>query len=367
MTDLLYTDVEESLRDSVRSTLQRSLDEGLPARLADEPDTDVTALWRTLAEQLGVAGLLVPESLGGVGASAREAAVVLEELGRAVAPTPFLTSAVVATSALLSAGDETHLPRLASGEVVATLALPWTARRGAWTPVEHVVSPVAGALTADLFLVPVTDEGGVTSLRAVGRDEVELEPITSLDMTRPLARVTLTGEGAEIASGDAARAAVDAGLAAGAALLASEQLGVAQWCLETTVEYAKTRVQFARPIGSFQAIKHRLADLYLLLVGAQAAARHAAGTMADGALRGSSVAPQDAVEGRIATATAAAFCSDAAVRSAEEALQLHGGIGMTWEAAVHTRLKRAKSDQLALGTPDRHRSDLAELVDLPAC
>lgn len=360
MTDLLYTDVEESLRDSVRSTLQRSLDEGLPARLADEPDTDVTALWRTLAEQLGVAGLLVPESLGGVGASAREAAVVLEELGRAVAPTPFLTSAVVATSALLSAGDETHLPRLASGEVVATLALPWTARRGAWTPVEHVVSPVAGALTADLFLVPVTDEGGVTSLRAVGRDEVELEPITSLDMTRPLARVTLTGEGTEIASGDTARAAVDAGLAAGAALLASEQLGVAQWCLETTVEYAKTRVQFARPIGSFQAIKHRLADLYLLLVGAQAAARHAAGVLADDP-------DPAAAETCIATATAAAFCSDAAVRAAEEALQLHGGIGMTWEAAVHTRLKRAKSDQLALGTPDRHRSDLAELVDLPAC
>lgn len=360
MTDLLYTDVEESLRDSVRSTLQRSLDEGLPARLADEPDTDVTALWHTLAEQLGVAGLLVPESLGGVGASAREAAVVLEELGRAVAPTPFLTSAVVATSALLSAGDETHLPRLASGEVVATLALPWTARRGAWTPVEQVVSPVAGALTADLFLVPVTDEGGVTSLRAVGRDEVELEPITSLDMTRPLARVTLTGEGTEIASGDTARAAVDAGLAAGAALLASEQLGVAQWCLETTVEYAKTRVQFARPIGSFQAIKHRLADLYLLLVGAQAAARHAAGVLADDP-------DPAAAETRIATATAAAFCSDAAVRAAEEALQLHGGIGMTWEATVHTRLKRAKSDQLALGTPDRHRSDLAELVDLPAC
>ncbi|EKA60447.1 MULTISPECIES: acyl-CoA dehydrogenase family protein [Janibacter] len=356
MTDLLYTDVEESLRGSVRSTLQRSLDEGLPARLADEPDTDVSALWRTLAEQLGVAGLLVPESLGGVGASAREAAVVLEELGRAVAPTPFLTSAVVATTTLLSAGDETHLPRLASGEVVATLALPWTARRGAWSPVDGVVAPVAGALTADLFLVPVTDDGGETSLRALGRDDVELEPITSLDMTRPLARVTVTGQGSEIATGDAARAAVDAGLAAGAALLASEQLGLAQWSLETTVEYAKTRVQFARPIGSFQAIKHRLADLYLLLVGTQAAARQAAGVLAD---------DPHGPEAQIATATAAAYCSDAAVRATEEALQLHGGIGMTWEAPVHTRLKRAAADRLALGTPDRHRSDLAALVDLP--
>lgn len=366
MTDLLYSDVEESLRGSVRSTLQRVLDDGLAARLYDEPDTDVSGIWRALAEPLGLAGLLVPESLGGAGAGAREAAVVLEELGRAVAPVPFLTSAVVATSALLAAGDEAHLPALASGERTAALVLPWTASRGAWSPVDGVVAPVAGALDADLFLVPVTGEGGGTSLRALGRDEVDLEPITSLDMTRPLARVTVTGTGTEVASGEAAVAAVDAALAAGAALLASEQLGLAQWCLETTVDYAKTRVQFARPIGSFQAIKHRLADLYLLLVNTQAAARQAAGVLADGAaLRGSSAAPQDTVEGEIATATAQAFCSDAAVRAAEEALQLHGGIGMTWEHSVHTRLKRAKSDQLALGTPDRHRADLATLVDLP--
>ena len=366
MTDLLYSDIEESLRGSVRSTLQRVLDDDLAARLYDEPGTDVSGIWRALAEQLGLAGLLVPESLGGAGAGAREAAVVLEELGRAVAPVPVLTSAVVATSALLAAGDEAHLPALASGERTAALVLPWTASRGAWSPVDGVVAPVAGALDADLFLVPVADGAGGTSLRALGREEVDLEPITSLDMTRPLARVTVTSTGTEVASGEAAVAAVDAALAAGAALLASEQLGLAQWCLETTVDYAKTRVQFARPIGSFQAIKHRLADLYLLLVNTQAAARQAAGVLADGvALRGSCVAPRETVEAEIATATAGAFCSDAAVRAAEEALQLHGGIGMTWEHSVHTRLKRAKSDQLALGTPDRHRGDLAALVDLP--
>ena len=357
MTDLLYTDVEESLRSSVRSTLRRSLYDGLAARLYDEPDADVSSLWRALADQLGVAGLLVPESLGGVGGSAREAAVVLEELGREAAPTPFLTSAVIATSALLAAGDEQHLPRLASGERTATLVLPWTARRGAWSTVTGTTEPVAGALGADLFLAPTPGEGGRTSLRAYGRDEVDLEPITSLDMTRPLARVTTVGPGAEIATGATADVAVDTALSAGAALLASEQLGLAQWCLETTVEYAKERVQFARPIGSFQAIKHRLADLYLLLVGAQAAARQAAGSLAD----------DDAEEELwVSQAVAQAFCSDAAVRAAEEALQLHGGIGMTWEAPVHLRLKRAKSDQLALGTPDRHRSDLAALVDLPA-
>ena len=355
MTDLLYTDVEESLRSSVRSTLQRSLDDGLAARLYDEPDADTSGPWKALAGRLGLAGLLVPESLGGAGAGPREAAVVLEELGRTVAPVPFLTSAVIATTALLATGDETHLPALAAGERTAALVLPWTARRGAWAPVQGSAEPVAGASGADLLLVPTAGEGGATSLRLHERDEVDVEAITSLDMSRPLARVTVRGEGTEIASGQSAEAAVDAALAAGAALLASEQLGLAEWCLETTVEYAKDRVQFARPIGSFQAIKHRLADLYLLLVGTRAAARYAAGTLADG----------DADQ-HVAQAVAQAFCGDAAVRAAEEALQLHGGIGMTWEHTVHTRLKRTKSDQLALGTPDRHRADLAVLVDLPA-
>lgn len=353
MTGLLYTDVEDSLRASVRATLLRTVDDDLVARLADEPATDVSGIWQALAGQLGLAGLLVPEEFGGLEAGPREAAVVLEELGRAVAPVPFLTSAVIATTALVAAGDELALPELASGALTAALVLPWTERRGAWTAVDGTVEPVAGALGADLLLAPLPDEGGEISLRVYRADEVRTEPITSLDMSRPLARVTLIGEGREIATGRVARDAVDAALTAGAALLASEQLGLAQWCLETTVEYAKSRVQFARPIGSFQAIKHRLADLYLVLVNAQAAARYAAGTLAD-----------DDPDRDIAQSLAQAYCSDAAVLAAEEALQLHGGIGMTWEHPVHTHLKRAKSDQLALGTPERHRADLAQLVDL---
>lgn len=358
MTDLLYTDVEESLRDSLRSTLRRALPDDLPARVYDEPGTDVSALWQAVASDLGLAGLLVPEEHGGLGAGPREVAVVLEELGRTVAPLPYLTSAVVATTALVRVGDTESLPALADGEQVAALVLPWTARRGAWhavdpsTPVEPVAGALVGGRSADLFVVPVLRDGA-TSLRLLSRDDVEVEAITSLDMTRPLARVRATGEGREIARGVEADAAVDAALGAGQALLASEQLGLAQWCLETTVEYAKTRVQFARPIGSFQAIKHRLADLYLVVVGAQAAARYAAATLA-----------QDDPDEHVAQALAQVSCSDAAVRAAEEALQLHGGIGMTWEHPVHTRVKRAKSDQLALGTPQRHRADLAVLLDL---
>ncbi|MCD9153897.1 acyl-CoA dehydrogenase family protein [Aeromicrobium duanguangcaii] len=351
MTDLLYSDVEESLRSSVRGALKRTVDPSTVAALYDAPDTDVSPAWSALAGDLGLAGLLVPEERGGAGASAREASVVLEELGRAVAPVPFLESAVIATTALLAVDARDVLPQVASGDRRAVLVLPWSARAGAWSAGEAVTAPVAGALGADLFLVPTSVDGTV---RLVLHETADVTPLTSLDMSRPLASVAPTDEGRVLAEGEAAVAAVDAALAAGAALLASEQLGVAQWCLETTVEYAKTRIQFARPIGSFQAIKHRLADLYLEVTQAQAAARYAADTLA----------AQDP-DAPVAQAVAQSYCSDVAVHAAEEALQLHGGIGMTWEHGVHLYLKRAKSDQLALGTPAAHRADLAGLVDLP--
>jgi alkylation response protein AidB-like acyl-CoA dehydrogenase len=352
MTDLLYSDVEDSLRESVRSTIARHLAPGAVAALYDAPDTDVSALWSALGTDLGLAGLIVPEKLGGSGATAREAAVVLEELGRAVAPTPFLTSSVIAASLLLAAKDSHYLPDIADGSRTAVLVLPWSARRGTWSPVSDSVFPVAGALEADLFLVPLDGEDGL-EVRALSLDEVAVEPVTSFDMSRRLARVAPRAAGEVLMTGAGARAAVDRALAVGQALLASEQYGVAQWCLETTVDYVKTRVQFSRPIGSFQAIKHRLADLYLEVVQAQAAARYAAATVADG--------DDDQI---VAQAVAQSYCSDVAVHAAEEAVQLHGGIGMTWEHPLHVYLKRAKSDQLALGTPARHRGDLAELVGL---
>lgn len=352
MTQLLYTDVEESLRSSVRGALQRVLDHDTVAALYDAPETDVSAVWSVLAGDLGLTGLLIAEDLGGVGAGPREAAVVLEELGRAVAPVPFLESAVIATSVLSRVGDRVALERLAAGER-AVLVLPWSARAGAWTPVAgEQVAPVAGALGADLFLVPRLVDG---ALRLELHESVDITALTSLDMSRPLAAVTTRGSGRVLAQGEEAVAAVEAGLRAGAALLASEQVGLAQWCLAETVEYAKTRVQFARPIGSFQAIKHRLADLYLEVAQAQVAARHAADTLAT-----------DDPDAPVAQAVAQSYCSDVAVHAAEEALQLHGGIGMTWEHPVHLYLKRAKSDQLALGTPAAHRTDLSVLVDLPA-
>jgi alkylation response protein AidB-like acyl-CoA dehydrogenase len=205
-----------------------------------------------------------------------------------------------------------------------------------------------------VLLVPV--DGVPYGLYAVTAADASLTPVVSLDMTRQLADLTLAGvPGSRIASGPAAERAVAAALAAGAAMLAAEQLGLAERCLEITVAYLKERHQFARPIGSFQALKHRAADLWVGVTQARAAARYAAAALAAG----------DA-DAPVAIALAKAACSDIAVRAAQECLQLHGGIGFTWEHPAHLYLKRAKSSSIGFGTADRHRALLAGLVDLPA-
>jgi alkylation response protein AidB-like acyl-CoA dehydrogenase len=166
-----------------------------------------------------------------------------------------------------------------------------------------------------------------------------------------------------LAEGQAAVDAVDSALLAGAGLLASEQLGVAEWCLEETMAYLKVRRQFGRPVGSFQALKHRLADVWLEVTSLRAAARYAADRLAAHPLGPTIGSPPDD-ETVLAATVAQAYGCGAAVHAAEEAVQLHGGIGMTWEHPVHLRLKRAKADELALGTAGRHRARLARLVDL---
>lgn len=355
MTDLLYTDVETDLRSSVRGLLDRQSPSSLVMRTYDEPKVDTTALWRAVASELGLAGLLVPESLGGAGASPREVAVVQEEIGRAVAPVPFLTSSVIATSCLLDIGADEQISVLAQGDITATLAVPWSSYAGSWSPIDEVkpvVRSVAGADLANLFVVPVERDGSL-HLYAVPREQVVVDRVVSLDETRPLADLTFDLAGLKpLAGGDSVQDVVDKALRLGAVMLASEQLGVAQWCLTETVDHAKVRHQFARPIGSFQAIKHRLADVYGSLVSAEAVARHAAASFGD---------PE---ETPIAVSLAQACCSEVAVRAAEEAIQLHGGIGMTWEHPAHLYLKRAKASQIALGIPSQHRSLLAELIGI---
>jgi alkylation response protein AidB-like acyl-CoA dehydrogenase len=389
LPDLRYSDAEEQLRAVVRDLLaDRSPWPAVLARV-DAGEADDLPLWHALAADLGCAGLLIDEGHGGAGASYREAAVVAEETGRATACVPYLTSAVMATAALLGTGDADLLGGLASGRLTAALAVgfaamppapddgrsgegrgggweaggPWPVRIGA--PEERdgpgvarltgTVRGVAGALAADVLLVP----GGGVPLRLYAVDAtaagVTRAPLVSLDSTRPPADVTLDSvPGRPVATGKEAARAVAAALTAGAGMLASELFGVAEQCLGMTVTYVKERHQFARPVGSFQALKHRLADVWVAVTQARAAARYAAACLADGD-----------PDTPVAVALAKASCGDAAVLAAQECVQLHGGIGFTWEHPAHLLLKRAKSGSMALGTPDRHRAALAALVDLP--
>ncbi|GGX77849.1 acyl-CoA dehydrogenase family protein [Streptomyces minutiscleroticus] len=372
--DLLYTEEEEALRSAVRGLLaDRCAAADVLARTESDRPHD-RELWKTLADGMGLAGLLVPESAGGQGATHREAAVVLEELGRAVAPVPYLSSAVVATETLLACeGEEAAglLAQLASGRAVGVLAVPLaTAPGAAPRTVRHEDGALTGELTgvadaaaADVLLVPAGDG----ALYAVDAADAVITPQVSLDLTRPVATVTFEGARARRLTPDAA-GAVRRGLRAGAGLLASEQLGLADWCLTETVRHLKERKQFNRPVGGFQALKHRLAQLWLETVHLRAAARNAADALASSTL---SAPPEqggtpvgDGAD--VAVAVAQAYAAPVAVRAAEEALQLHGGIGMTWEHPVHLYLKRAKADSLAYGTAGRHREALAELVALPA-
>jgi alkylation response protein AidB-like acyl-CoA dehydrogenase len=275
--------------------------------------------------------------------------------------------------ALLGPGDEL-LTALASGRLTAALAagfaqMPpgsaerWPVRIGApeagdvpgIARLSGTVREVAGALAAEVLLVP--GDGVPFGLYAVGAAGagVSRAPVVCLDATRPLADVTLDrAPGRLVASGPEAAAALAAALTAGAAMLASEQLGVAERCLDMTIAYVKERHQFARPVGSFQAVKHRLADVWVAVTQARAAARYAAACLAE-----------DDPDAPVAVALAKATCGEVAVLAAQECVQLHGGIGFTWEHPAHVLLKRAKSGSLAHGTPDRHRAALAALVDLP--
>ncbi|WP_155373368.1 acyl-CoA dehydrogenase family protein [Catellatospora vulcania] len=398
--DLRYTDEQEQLRDSVRAMLADHAPWARVLKVAESPEPDDADLWRLLSVETGLAALAVPEHLGGAGATLAETAVVLEELGRAAAPVPYLGTAVAA-QLLLHLGESELLRELAGGEVIA-LALPFdvgpagsvpptgssaVSARGATAGARSAVfgsapgsgsspesrlrlpsvevstaadgspllngtvSSIADALRARVLLVPA---GG--ALFAVEADAAGLTrtPVVSLDETRPLCDISMWNAPARLlAAGDRAASTLDAALVAGAALLASEQLGLAQWCLDTTVAHLKTRYQFGRPVGSFQALKHRLADLWVELVQARAVARHAAACAAQG--------DPDA---RLAAALAQAHCGPVALRAAEECVQMHGGIGFTWEHPAHLYLKRAKSTAVAYGTAAHHRATLATLTDL---
>ncbi len=393
--DLLYSDSERDLSAALRDILSaRSSADAVRARI-EQPETCDMALWKELSADIGIGGLLVPESLGGAGASYRELTAAAEELGAFVAPVPYLGSAAVATAVALSAATAGAaregsaklgagiaadlLRRLAEGTLTAALAVEVSLAPGARFPanvrlsgprpgdaaagvtrLRGTITAVQDALPAGVLLVPAEGVPNGLYLVEATAPGVHRAPVTSLDMTRQLCDITLDDAPArQIAVGPDAASAVEAGLRAGAVVLAAEQVGLAQRCLDMTVAYAKERRQFARQIGSFQGLKHRLADLWAAIAQARAASRYAAACLsrADAAAL---------AETRVATALAKSACSDVAVTAAQECVQMHGGIGFTWEHPAHLYLKRAKAASVAFGTPGAHRAALADLVNLPA-
>lgn len=361
LPSLLYSDVEDGLRDAVRGLVTaRSPIEAVLARTDDKDPFGLPPqrVWRALAAEIGAAGLVVPEAYGGAGASWREVAVVLEELGRGVVDVPFLTSAVVATALAQRLDAGSLLAGLASGATIAAVVVPWggplalpgTLRTDQVT-VSGTVAGVAGAAEATHLIVVVDDRALLVDAGAA-----VITPVLSLDMTRRVADVEFRSTPVTVLA-DGARDALSHAADIGAALLASEQLGIAERALGMTVEYLRQRRQFGRVVGSYQALKHRLADLWTEVAQARAVARYAAAIAAaeDGPL---------AADLPIAGALAQAVCGRVAVHAAQECVQLHGGIGFAWEHPAHLYLKRARADALALGTPSWHRHRLAGLADL---
>lgn len=359
-SSLLDSELDTELRSTVETLMQRVCDCRRLVAMSDGDRSVATELWDKIRFELGLSSILIPEENGGVGLSLREAAVIMEVLGQYVASTPFLTSSIVATTLLLSAKSE-MIGELASGRVTAALAVPLSTAPMAEIPCFSIdadgrvigsASSVAGAIEADVLIAPVKIDNRI-ALYSVSTSSVSVVPRVSLDMTRQVADVICRDAEGVLVLADA-ESALRRSLIAGAVVLSSEQVGIARWCLESTVSYLKERRQFGQALGNFQALKHRLADLYVGVENASAAARFAAVSLAD-----------DNPESEIAAGVAQAFCSDLAVLAGEEAVQLHAGMGMTWEHPAHLYLKRAKADQIAFGTAGDYRTWLSDLINLP--
>jgi alkylation response protein AidB-like acyl-CoA dehydrogenase len=358
-----FSEEQEALRTSVRAFLEQKSPEAEVRRLMETDEGYDPAVWAQMANQLGLQGLAVPEELGGSGYTFRELAIVLEEMGRALLPAPFLSTAVLATGALLHSGDDGAmkelLPGLASGASIATLAVTedsgrWdadgvalTATRGAdGHALSGAKSFVLDGLIADVILAVARTDAGI-SLFAVAGDAPGLlrSSLFTMDQTRKLARLTFDRTPARLIGTDGGGwTAVERALELGAVALASEQVGGAQRCLELSVDYAKNRIQFGRPIGSFQAVKHKCADMLVHVELAKSAASYAAWCAAE----------RDP-DLPVAAAMAKSYCSEAFFDVAAETIQVHGGIGFTWEHPAHLYFKRAKSSELYLGDPRHHR------------
>ena len=367
-----FTEEQEELRKTVRAFLEaKSAETAVREQMETDSGYD-TAVWSQMGEQLGLQGLAIPEEFGGSGYTFVELGIVLEEQGRALLCAPFFSTVVLAANTLLHSGDDAakaaHLPGIASGETIATLAFTepsgkWdesgitteaTASGDGWT-LNGVKSFVLDGHIASLIIVAARTAKGV-SLFTVAGDAAGLTrtSLSTMDQTRKQAKLEFAGTPATLLGTEGEGWAVLSTVLDLAAVgLAAEQVGGAQKVLEQAVEYAKVRVQFGRPIGSFQAIKHKCADMLLEVESAKSAAYYGLWCAAEQNDELPSVA-----------SLAKAYCSEAYFHATAENIQIHGGIGFTWEHPAHLYFKRAKSSELLFGDPTYHRELLAQRIGI---
>ena len=373
-----FSEEQDELRRAVRRFLEEKSPETEVRRLMETTDGYDRAVWSQMADQLGLQSLTIPEEYGGSGFTYVELVVVLEEMGSALLCAPFFSTVALAANAVLTSGDESAkkylLPGLASGETIGTVAI--TEDNGRWDfgGVELAATPggtggegddgwvlnghksfVLDGHVADLIVVVGRTAKGISLFGVKGdADGLTRTPLATMDQTRKQARLEFVDTpawliGADGGAEDGLRKTLD--LAAVA--LAAEQVGGAQHCLDSSVEYAKTRIQFGRPIGSFQAIKHKCADMLLEVESAKSAAYYAAWAAAE-----------DSDELPVVASLAKSHCSEAYFHAAAENIQIHGGIGFTWEHDAHLYFKRAKSSELLFGDPAYHRELLAQRIGI---
>jgi alkylation response protein AidB-like acyl-CoA dehydrogenase len=371
--DISFTTEHEQLRQTVRRFLENESNEQTVRKLMETERGYDAKTWERMASELSLLGLIIPEQHGGAGLGPVELGIVMEEMGRVLFCGPYLSTAVLATAALLHAADDASkaklLPAIASGKSIATLAfveehgrwdaesIAMRARRDGskWklTGTKHYV--LDGAIADNVLVAARTDSGlGLFQVDG-GASNFECASLPTLDLTRKLARLSFSDTPTTLLSGSGdVTVAIKHVLALAAAMLAAEQVGGAQRCLELSTEYAKTRLQFGRPIGSFQAIKHKCADMLVETEFARSAAYNAVFAAAE----------NDDGQLQAAAQIARSYCSEAFFRAAADNIQIHGGMGFTWEASPHLYFKRARASSMMFGDPIEERQKLSASLGL---
>jgi alkylation response protein AidB-like acyl-CoA dehydrogenase len=378
--DFAFSEQQELLRATARQFLERECPPDMVRRWSDDPQGYSPDLWQKMAE-LGWMGLVLPETYGGSGLSFVDLTILMEEMGRVLLPAPFFSSIALGALMLLETGSDEQrqqmLPRLAHGETKACVALleadgRYDSRgismrasiRGNRATLNGTKLFVVDAHVSDYVICVARTRGGrdpesgislfVLDMASPG---ITCTPLMSMDQTRRLCEVSFARVGVSLdtmlGGRDTAWPMLQRVLDKATVALCAEMVGGAEKAMEMCVDYAKTRVQFGRQIGSFQAVKHKIADMKVLVENAKPVIYYAAWA-----------ADRDAPEASRAASMAKAYCSEMYTRVAADGIQVHGGVGFTWDHAMHLYFKRAKSSEVLLGDATWHRERTATLIPL---